>query len=77
MMKSLRRRRGRHECRRVVLHHADGEPEARLWASACRSVLKELGIASSWRVDVDQARDGFLIAVDYQPATSAHARGAP
>lgn len=63
-----RRRPGRHELRRVVLHREDGEPEARLWAMACRSVIRELGIASWWKVDVSQAQDGWLVAIDYTPA---------
>ena len=66
-MRSRRRRPGRHKCRRVVLHHADGEPEAWLWAVACRSVLRELGIADWWRVDVGPAGGGWLVAVDYRP----------
>ncbi len=68
-----RRRPGRHECRRVVLHHAAAEPEARLWAVACWSVLRELGIADWWRVDVGEAGDGWLVAVDYRPSV----RGQP
>lgn len=68
-MTRLRRRRGRHEHRRVVLHHEDAEPEARLWAIAAGSVLRELGIADWWRVDVGPAGGGgWLVAVDYKPA---------
>jgi len=67
MMRSLRRRRGRHECRRVVLHREPDEPAARLWAVAARSVLRELGIADWWRVDVGEADGGWLVAVDYRP----------
>jgi len=54
-----------------VLHHAAAEPEARLWAVACRSVLRELGIADWWRVDVGEAGDGWLVAVDYRPSVRA------
>jgi len=50
-----------------VLHHADGEPAARLWAVACRSVLRALGIADWWGVDVGPAGGGWLVAVDYRP----------
>jgi hypothetical protein len=57
----------------VVLHHADGEPKARLWAVAARSVLRELGIADRCRVDVGEAGDGWLVAVDYRPSV----RGQP
>jgi hypothetical protein len=73
-----RGRRGRHEYRQVVLHREDSEPGARMWATAARSVIRELGIADFWRVDVtgDEA-GGFLIAVDYRPAAGTHARGAP
>lgn len=64
-----RRRPGRHECRRVVLHREADEPGARLWAIAARSVIRELGIATWWRVDVSgDGGDGFLVAVDYTPA---------
>ena len=34
---------------------------------ACRSVLRELGIADWWRVDVGEAGDVWLVAVDYRP----------
>lgn len=64
-----RRRYGRHEHRRVVLHREDDGPQARLGAIAARSVIRELGIAEFWRVDVtgDEA-SGFLVSVDYRPA---------
>lgn len=53
----------------MVLHRAPTEPEAELWAGACRSVLRELEIASWWHVDVSQGGNGtWLIAVDYSPA---------
>lgn len=67
-MSPRRRRPGRHSCRRVVLHHADGEPEARLWAVACRSVLRELGIADWWRQPTlgEAGGGGWLVAVDYK-----------
>ena len=71
-----RRRRGRHEQRRVVLHHEDSEPGARLWAVAARSVIRELGIADWWRVDVGEADGGWLVAVDWQPSAGAQ-RGTP
>jgi hypothetical protein len=62
------RRHGRHEQRRVVLHRAATEPEARQWAGACRSVLRELEIAEWWRVDAGQGGNGgWLVAVDYDP----------
>ena len=66
-MRPRRRRPGRHKCRRIVLHPAATEPEARQWAIAARSVLRELGIADWWRVDVGEAGGGgWLVAVDYK-----------
>jgi len=66
-----RRHRGRHEYRRVVLHRAATEPEAQLWAGACKSVLRDLEVADWWRVGIGQGDGGWLVSVDYTPATSA------
>jgi len=72
-----RRRYDRHEHRRVVLHREDDGPQARLWAIAARSVIRELGIAEFWRVDVGPAGDGgWLVSVDWRPSAGAH-RGTP
>jgi hypothetical protein len=51
----------------VVLHRAPTEPEAELWAGACRSVLRSLEIADWWRVQVDQGGRDWLVSVDYTP----------
>jgi hypothetical protein len=45
-----RRRHGRHEARRVVLHRT--ATEAELWAGACKSILRDLEVADWWRVDI-------------------------
>lgn len=63
------KRRRRQECRRVVLYRAATEPEAELWAGACKSVLRDLEVALWWRVGISQVGgDGWLVAVDYTPA---------
>jgi len=35
-------------------------------------VLRELGIADLWRVDVGQADGGWLVSVDWRPSAGAH-----
>ncbi len=57
----------RHEQRRAVLHRAATEPEARIWAGACASVLRDLEVADWWHVHVDPGDGGWLITVDYEP----------
>ncbi len=74
MIRPRRRRRGCHEQCRVVLHREDDEPGARMWATAARSVLRELGIADWWRVGVEAADGGWLVAVDWRPAARRQPR---
>ncbi len=56
--------------RRVVLRRCETGAEAAIWADAYRSVLTSLGIAAWWRVRIDPADDGLMVAVDYSPDTA-------
>jgi hypothetical protein len=67
-----RRRDPRHA--RVVLHACQDEAEARVWADACRSVLRSLEVADWWRVRIDPADAGtLLVSADYEPRPPAKA----
>ncbi|MGH3191458.1 MAG: hypothetical protein ACRDPY_34270 [Streptosporangiaceae bacterium] len=61
--------------RRVVLHRAETEGEAELWAGAFRTVLSALDISPWWTVHVDPAdRGALLVSVDYAPGHAPRRR---